>query len=239
MDILDILFPKSCVICSKHGDYLCNRCKKLFKRTLPECYICRKISPQYLTHNYCKREFSLDSVIVLWEYNELSSTILKKYKYGGVYDVRITLLNIVRERLREIINNLTICRNSLVCPVPISRGRLRERGFNQTEEFGKIVAEEFNCLYSNDLIAKKDSDNTHQSLLDKEERLSHKEHFYILNVELLNSLSEIIIVDDVITTGSTLEQITKCIKKVVPKMSVKSICIFRGKPYYKRQEPIQ
>ena len=101
------------------------------------------------------------------------------------------------------------------------------------------MAEEFNCLYSNDLIAKKDSDNTHQSLLDKEERLSHKEHFYILNVELLNSLSEIIIVDDVITTGSTLEQITKCIKKVVPKMSVKSICIFRGKPYYKRQEPIQ
>ncbi len=57
--------------------------------------------------------------------------------------------------------------------------------------------------------------------------------------EFVNFLSEIIIVDDVITTGSTLEQITKCIKKVVPKMSVKSICIFRGKPYYKRQEPIQ
>lgn len=235
MNILDLLFPKSCSICSKQGEYICKECKKLFKRTLPECYLCRRISPQYLTHNSCMKRYSLDAVVVLWEYNELSSTILKKYKYGGVYDVRITLSNIVRERLGEIKNNLTICRNSLVCPVPISRGRLRERGFNQTEELGKIVAQEFHCLYSKDLIAKKDSDNTHQSLLDKEERLSHKEHFYILNVELLNSLSEIIIVDDVITTGSTLEQISKCIKIVNKNILVKSICLFRGRPYFKKE----
>jgi len=235
MNILDLLFPKSCTICSKQGEYLCRNCKKLFKRTLPECYICRRISPQYLTHNYCKREYSIDSAIILWEYNELSSTILKKYKYGGVYDVRITLLNLVTERLREIIINLTIGRNSLVCPVPISRGRLKERGFNQTETFGKIVAQEFNCLYSNDLIAKKDSDNTHQSLLDKEERLIHKGNFYILNAELLDTVSEIIIVDDVITTGSTLEQISRCIKEVNKNISVKSVCLFRGRPYFKKE----
>jgi len=235
MNILDLFFPKSCTICSKQGEYICKNCRKLFKRTLPECYICRKISPQYLTHNLCKREISLDSVIVLWEYNELSSSILKKYKYGGVYDVQITLSEIVRERISELKNILTIRENSLVCPVPISRGRLMERGFNQTEKFGKIVAQELKCLFTNDFIAKKDSDNTHQSLLDREERISHKGDFYIRNNYLFKSLTEIIIVDDVITTGSTLEQIARCIKKENKNILVKSICLFRGKPYFKKE----
>jgi len=235
MDILDILFPKSCVICSKHGDYLCNRCKKLFKKSLPECYICRKISPNYLTHKKCAKISSLDSVAVLWEYNELSSTVLKKYKYGGVLDIEDTFLELIEKRLSEIKESIILGSKTLVSPVPISKNRLRERGFNQTEKIAKMISKETNRPLMIDLVMRKNSDSIHQSLLSKEERLFHKEGFFIPNGNLLKGITDILVIDDVITTGSTLEQITKCIKEVDPKISVKSICIFRGKPFYKKE----
>lgn len=235
MDILDTLFPKSCTICSKHGNYLCDKCKKLFKKSLPECYICRRISQNYLTHKECMKGTSLDSVAVLWEYNELSSIVLKKYKYGGVIDIENTFLELIETRINEVKSSFILCKNTLISPVPISKNRLRERGFNQTEEIAKLVSKNFNRQFTVDLIMRKNSDSIHQSLLSKEERLFHKEGFFIPNENLLKDITDIVIVDDVITTGSTIEQIAKCIKQVSPKISVKAVCVFRGKPFYKRE----
>jgi ComF family protein len=234
MNILDILFPKSCTICSKNGEYLCSRCKKLFKKTLPECYKCRRISPQYITHERCKEKFTLDSVIVLWEYNELSSVILKKYKYGSVYDAENTLLEFTKERLQEFTLNKEN-KNSLTIPVPISTNRLRERGFNQTEELAKVVSNTLGSMFDSSIVKKKGGDDIHQSLLDKEEREKHRSNFYIDDTDKLKDIKEIIIVDDVITTGSTLEQISKVIKKVDNNISVKAVCLFRGRAYYKKE----
>lgn len=232
MSVLDILFPKSCTICSKNGEYLCARCKKLFKRTLPECYKCRKISSNYTTHRECKEKFTLDSVVVLWEYNELSSVILKKYKYGNVYDTEDTLINFTEERLKELVQK-TEKSDSIVIPVPISANRLRERGFNQTEELGKVVANSMGGIFNNSIIKKKGQDDIHQSMLDKVERKQTSNTFYINNINLLGDTKEVIIVDDVITTGSTLEQISKVIKEINKNVSVRAVCLFRGRPYYK------
>ena len=88
---MDLLFPKVCSICKRRGEYLCKTCKKLFKRNLPECYICREISSNFQTHDSCKTDLSLDYVFVSWEYNSLSSDLLKKYKYSYVYDISAIL----------------------------------------------------------------------------------------------------------------------------------------------------
>lgn len=230
-NILDVFFPKSCTICSKHGEYLCSKCKKLFKRNLPECYICRKLSTNYQTHDLCKRENSLDSVVVLWKYEEITSKILKKYKYGLVYDLESTFEEFVKEGLSEV-RGIKREEKSLVVPTPISLMRLRDRGFNQSDVFAKAVSEYTGIDYNNTLLKRVDSDSTHQSLLDKEERILHSTNFEVQDKKLLDTLSEIIIVDDVITTGKTLEDICKCIREVNKDVKVRAICLFRGRPYY-------
>jgi ComF family protein len=229
---LDILFPKSCSICCRKGTYLCNRCKKLFKKTLPECYKCRRINCNYKTHNFCKREKDLDAVFVCWEYNSLTSDLLRKYKYGYVYDIDTALVEFATERIVES-NYMELLENTLITNIPISSLRLRERGFNQTYSISKRISEVFELEFNSALIGRKHSIE-HQAFKEKDERKHmEEEEFYISKPQDINNFSSITIVDDVITTGTTLENASYCLKKYYGEsLIVNAICMFRGKPYY-------
>ncbi len=234
-NFLDTIFPKSCAICGKKGSYLCNHCKKLFKRALPECYICRKISPDYKTHYECKeerKENSLNHVFVAWEYNSLSSILLKKYKYNYVQSISHTLIEIFIESIKNSTFDKKL-KGTLLTNVPLAKDRLHERGFNQTTEIAKRVAEVFNIPFLEDQIIRKDSYG-HQSLRDKDERKEIKEGTFTLRNSLsLDEFSSITILDDVITTGATLEAISLVLRKNVSKdTEINALCLFRGRPYY-------
>lgn len=198
---------------------------------MPECYVCRRISPNYLTHSRCKSCFSLDSVCVLWEYNSLSSTILKRYKYALAYDIGSSINKLVIEALSKI--KLPLNDRSVILPVPVATNRLKERGFNQVEDITRSIANYLGCKYRSDILYRFDDGSIHQSMLDREERLLHKGNFSVPDPSMLDDYSNVIIVDDVITTGSTLEQISKVIKECNTNISVSAICLFRGRPYYK------
>ncbi len=225
--ILDILFPQSCIICAKKGSYICNRCKKLFKKSLPECYKCRKISPFYATHQECKTDFSLDSVFVLWKYDILYSPILKKYKYSSIYDLEKTIISLIAESIKILPCGLE---ESLVIPVPISRSRMRDRGFNQSSVIAKTISEYINGYYREDIVSRKNYDSTHQALLDRDNRLKSENFFYPTNREVLKNYKKFLIVDDVITTGTTLENMCKTIKQENPGCTISALCLFRGSP---------
>ena len=234
-NLLDTIFPRSCAICGKKGPYLCNHCKKLFKRALPECYICRKLSPNYKTHYECKEEkgnSSLDHVFVAWEYNSLSSIILKKYKYNYVQSISDTLTEIFIKSIRNSTFDREL-RGTILTNVPLAKNRLRERGFNQTTEIAKRVAESFNLPFAKDLIERKDSYG-HQALRDKDERKEVKEGIFTFKNDLsLKGYSGITILDDVITTGATLEAISSVLRKNIGKdVEINALCLFRGRPYY-------
>lgn len=232
MDILDIFFPKSCSICKRKGEYLCERCKKLFKRNLPECYVCRRLSSNYKTHDICKKSNCLNHVFVSWKYDSLSSDILKKYKYKSVYTISEVLMNFLIE---SFINSQfkDIVKDSLITNVPISSVRLHDRGFNQTEEFAKGIASELDLEYSKDFVMRK-MEFGHQSLRDKEERGYNLENeFYIKRSIDLDKFKSITIVDDVLTTGATLEAIVDVVRKTYnTNIEINAICMFRGRPYY-------
>lgn len=231
MNILNILFPKSCFVCSKQGEYVCERCRKMFKRNLPECYICRKISPNYQTHYGCKNRYSYDSVFVGWEYNDISSDILKAFKYRGAYDVESSILSLFSNILKDF-EYVKKDGNSLVVPVPVSANRLRERGFNQTENLARYISNKFHFDFSEDLVINIDNSDEHQSLKDRENRRQIRNKFVVNKNYNLRKYKSIIVVDDVITTGSTIEQISKIIKEYHSDISLNALCLFRGKPRY-------
>jgi ComF family protein len=232
MDVLDIFFPKSCSICGKKEEYLCSRCKKLFKRNLPECYICRKLSSNYKTHLECKKRSSLDHVFVSWKYDSLSSSLLKNYKYKNIF----TISDVLSDFLVESFLNSQfkdIVKDSLIINVPISFVRLRDRGFNQTEDIAIALSKKLNIPYSNNFIMRR-VEFGHQSLRDKDERrYASEDEFHIKNHMDMKNFKSITIVDDVLTTGATLEAITGILKKEYgSQVMINAICMFRGRAYY-------
>lgn len=230
----NFLFPPSCCICNRHGAYLCPSCKKLFKNNLPECYICRRLSPNYASHTSCKKPYSLDNVFVAWEYNHMSSGILKQYKYKNVRDISSVISNLFTDNIikSSFKENL---KDSLLIPVPISNQRMNERGFNQMSYISLNISNTFNLDICENLIRCKYL-NAHQAGKSKSERYSYISNpFYInpyLNLDI-KKYKSITLVDDVITTGMTLEKMAKTIKDTYGKnIQINALCMFRGKPYY-------
>lgn len=92
----------------------------------------------------------------------------------------------------------------VVIPVPLHRSRLRERGYNQVEDFGKEIAKSLNAEYIDDILLKTSSTQT-QTLKDRLSRWGKlEETLQIQNSEKIIG-KHILLVDDLVTTGATLE----------------------------------
>ncbi|MHC1716550.1 MAG: ComF family protein [Candidatus Dojkabacteria bacterium] len=175
---------------------------------------------------------SLDSIYVSWEYNSLTSKILKRYKYSYVYDIADTLSDFFIDTIGKS-SYIDILKDSLIITVPLSTNRMRERGFNQVSKIAMNFCSRFNLEF-NDSLVFKIGETEHQSLKDKDSRkeISNKSYIFINNVDL-SKYKSITIMDDVITTGATIESVSSCIKESVGEnFPVNGICLFRGKPNY-------
>ena len=224
---LNLFYPRSCCICNYNGYYICPSCKKLFKRNLPECHVCRRLSPSYLTHTRCKQYSFFDGVFVAWEYNKVCSRILKNYKYKNVYDISRTLSEFFVEALiaSSFKSNL---KDTLLIPIPISFIRRNERGFNQMDIITKYISKNLNLDMNNNIL-KCNYTNTHQAQKCKDERISRENPFYIVKGTEITNYKSITIVDDVITTGSTLNLAAQTIRPYLNKdTKMFALCLFRG-----------
>jgi predicted amidophosphoribosyltransferase len=124
-------------------------------------------------------------------------------------------------------------RNTLLIPVPISYSRSVERGFNQTELIVNRVCQKFGCEKNYDFI-KCENTQQHMAGKSKEERATRAFNPFFIDQRFdVSKYTNITILDDVITTGKTLENMVQVIKGTYSnKLEVNAICLFRGKPYY-------
>lgn len=230
--ILNFFYPKSCCICNLYGYYICPTCKKLFKRNLPECYVCRRLSPGYRTHAKCKNIYLYDSVFVAWEYNQVCSRVLKQYKYKNVFDISKTLSELFISSILESSFKENL-KDTLLVPVPTSFLRTNERGFNQMESITQAIGRTLGLAVCSNFLGCNYT-SVHQASKSKEERANNrKDLFYIKHYINLDKYKSITIVDDVITTGTTLNTISLLIRKEINQsIPLNALCLFRGKPNY-------
>jgi competence protein ComFC len=188
--IKDILFPKECLCCKKEGDWLC-----------PECF--KKL--EFNKKKY--RLDNLDKLLVAGDYeNEILAKIIKLFKYQFVKDIHKILAEFIFLFLSDKKIDLS---ESLIIPVPLSKKRLKWRGFNQAEILAKKISNKFNLDFSNDLKRIK-YQKPQASLSEKERKINLINSFSWQGKNLKNK--KIILVDDVVTTGSTLNECAKTLK---------------------------
>ena len=215
MFILDILFPKHCFVCKRLGKYICDECKNnLYILDNDVCIYCDRSSYLGLTHPGCRRKYGIDGCTFLYKYNNYLKTIIKALKYRLVKDGFEELMSIVhyplRTKLGSLITLLDI--SPTLSPIPLSSIRKNQRGFNQSEILCRYITGYLGLKNEEFLIRSKNT-MTQAKLKTKKLRYRNLIGAFKLKKGVDVRGKIIIIVDDVLTSGSTVKEAVRVLKR--------------------------
>ena len=211
MDLLDLVFPKRCVSCGAFGKYICNRCfKNIEYIEKPICPICQRQAIGGKTHPKCTGRFRPDGLVIACKYKGSIKLAIQKVKYKWVYDIEKVLVDLLASQIWEF----DLPQNSILVPIPLSKNRKNWRGFNQAEILAKTLAKKFNVNCSESLIRIMETKT--QVGLTKEERKKNVRGAFAVRKAWDKARirdKNIILVDDVYTSGATMQEAAKVLKR--------------------------
>jgi len=189
---IEILFPKFCCGCGWIGSFLCDRCYgKLQFYT----------SPIKIDSNLRY----LDLLQAAVHYHSPAVELIKTMKYQGVKDIGVACAQIIQL-------NLTLPKVDVIVAVPLHRQRRKDRGFNQAEVIALKLSELIHRPYLN-LLLRITNTPPQASLKNKKERLVNLSNCFVINQQIKNNCESVLLVDDVTTTGTTLNECAKVLKQ--------------------------
>ncbi|KAA3617732.1 MAG: ComF family protein [Calditrichaeota bacterium] len=196
-DLINMVLPATCTVCGKvlssNRVIVCENCYSELRKTTPEqleVFISR-ISNQ-----------KFDNVYIMFEFSELFQKLMYFFKYEG----HQRIADYFAASLHESINNTY----DMVSFVPLHVTKQRERGFNQSEEIAKSYCQKSGLHFSNQLLQRVKY-TTSQTKLDRKKRLENISNAFLVNEDITNK--SILIIDDVITTGATLNECAGVLKR--------------------------
>jgi ComF family protein len=235
--LFDLFFPLECIGCQAPDTWLCPKCfRALPINNRSYCPACSKKNQH---SNYCQKcssDYWLDGIWTASDYNNaVIAELIKKYKYnfaknlntllGQLLIIYFTQLlesyhfrlgsdeNIDINISKQISTPLPILwlSNTIVVSVPLHKKRLQWRGFNQAELIANIFCRHFGLKLKSSLLIRKRYTKP-QMRLKKEKRLKNLLSAFAYNGENLKH-RPVILIDDVATTGSTLNECAKVLKQ--------------------------
>lgn len=215
-NILNIVLPQKCVACQTPGTIFCTTCQqKLYQQTAPTaCPVCGKPAIEGLTHPRCRSNTNqyLDQVVCGFPYTEPAKSLVVKLKYKKLHSLANTMMQLLITDLEE--RGIVPNKNWVVIPVPLHPFRKMERGFNQSELLAKPLAKHFGLEYYHNVL-ERIRNTTPQIKLKRGKRLENVRGAFEVRQNKQHFLNEksVILVDDVFTTGATLRECAKALKK--------------------------
>lgn len=210
--ILDLIFPHICVNCRRsveRGEVLCARCfatielnRTLFcgrcQARLPDGQrICHFSFPYLLgaAGNYHNEALRRLIYTLKFEYLELSAAPLGGFAVSYLERLHLPLEDFV------------------VIPVPLARERLRERGFNQAERIAEVVSSRLRLPFYNAILERRKNTAPQTTMADHEARLKNVAGCFTVADPNLIRRKNVILIDDVTTSGATFLEATQTMKQ--------------------------
>ena len=204
---LDLVFPRVCFGCGKEGAYICDDCVAVIDISRYRYCLCSK--PARVIEggkcHFCQNN-KLDGILAPVSYETaLVRNIIKKFKYEPLVKGLSRELAIIIGGHLKLLDDSPNFSGFTVTAIPLGNKRLRWRGYNQAEELAKTLAITLG-LETNFRILKKIRSNLVQADLDKNMRKENvKGIFSCPNIAEVKG-KNILIIDDVYTTGATMEE---------------------------------
>ncbi len=209
--LLDLLYPPTCEICGKkaaeENNIICENCFEKIIMITP-------VIP--VKHNDI-------SVWGICAYEGVIKECIHLFKYKA----RLRLLKPLGKIMTDFTNNyLKSKKFDIIVPVPLHRARLAERSFNQAELLAKNLPKYLNCRLDTKIL-KRTKNTATQTGLSKTQRANNLRGVFKMNTALAVEDKNILIVDDVFTTGSTIDECAKILLKANAK-SVEALVLAKG-----------
>ena len=215
---LDLLFPKFCLGCKREGEYLCEDCKATLEISEFQYCLCSESPKRVIGIGKCPKCQSkkLNGLYFALPYKSpLIKELIKKFKYEPfAKEISNTLAVLILDHFlligKEPQKDFA---DFLVIPVPLNKKRERWRGFNQATEIGKRLSKYLNIPFESNVLIKTKNTKPQVELSQREKREENiKGAFLVKSGEILKK-RKILLVDDVYTTGSTMEECAGVLKK--------------------------
>jgi ComF family protein len=232
-ELWNLIYPKCCPVCFEILDdqktLICPKCKKKMKPVRqPYCYQCgRPLAKE--EQEYCfdcsKGQHIFDRGFSTAEYDGASAPSVLAIKYKNRREFIHFYAQLAKEEYEPVLSILNI---EAMVPVPISRKKLRKRGFNQAELFAKELAVWMRIPVRTDYLirAKETAPLKELSPLQRKVELQRA---FLWNEAAYAGEKTVLIVDDIYTSGATVDACAKIMKENgIKKVYVLTMAIGRG-----------
>lgn len=216
-----MLYPVRCPVCSNivipKGNKICSPCEnKLQLISEPRCKKCSKPVDQE-QREYCsdceRKEYHYEYGHSLWVYDSVMKKSISDFKYRYKKEYADFYVDRIVKELGTGINKIA---PDVLVPVPIHRSKYRERGYNQAEILAYGIGKELNIQVLPHLLIRNKKTLPQKQLSDKE-RLRNLQEAFTFNETVASNFSKrltrIILIDDIYTTGSTIEACTNVLMR--------------------------
>jgi len=205
---LDFLFPRRCVGCGNEGDFICSSCRRSIARIIPPlCPLCGGPQPDGASCSSCAGwRVQIDGIRALFQFHGVVRQAIHQLKYRNLRAIAGVLAQELRDYLAE--NPLPA---DVLVPVPLHGRRLRERGYNQSlllaEGLGELTGlpVEADCL-----VRRRHALPQARTAAMEERRENVSGAFACVGGRLKGS--RVLLIDDVSTTGATLDACAVALK---------------------------
>lgn len=225
------LFPRRCPVCEDivevGSKYICKKC--LPKLSFVKNPVCLKCGKELLLdyNEFCedciKNKKSFEFGKALLNYDDISENAMIKIKYKNKRDYIEGFSRLLAIRYKDLICKMQA---DYIIPIPIHKERLRERGYNQAKLIAEYVSYETGICIKE--ILKRKKNTKAQKSLNPKERLKNLENAFYCD-DFNEDIKNVILIDDIYTTGSTIEACTRALKsKGVKNVYFLTICIGKG-----------
>ena len=210
---LNLLFPKSCFFCGAEESYVCQNCHALFD--ILDGFYCLCHLPKRLAEpgkcSSCKTRV-LDGLLFPLPYeSKFTRRLIHSFKYEPF------LKSLAEDLAFFIINHLQLTQKEnafsdfLLIPVPLAQKRLKWRGFNQSEELARELSGWLQIPLSPDCLIKIKTTLPQVELSESERQENIRNAFSVKNDSQI-ARKKILLIDDVYTTGATMEECARILK---------------------------
>lgn len=216
--LASLVYPPSCVVCAatvEPAEYLCDACDDKITRIVPPfCARCSEpfegaIDHEFRCANCAQREMNFEAAVSAYRSRGIVRHILLDFKYGRQIHLRHLIGRWLCAAMKD--ERLRAQTFDILVPVPLHPARERQRGFNQAELLAQLLSAHMSIKHMS--ILQRLRYTTTQTAFDRAERMENLRNAFRLRPNADVRGLRVLLVDDVLTTGSTLSECARVLKR--------------------------